>query len=105
MSGFTVLRLLTIGLGLLLVGGVIIAVWRDQYGEYGWIFLAGLLGAIFAFVAIFWGAQVQMGITCKNTAAQYGLPYQYSVSTPCLVFDDGRWIDINKVVNNRESSK
>jgi hypothetical protein len=104
MTGFTILRILTIVSGVLFIGAVVIAVWRDAYGEWGWIFLPVVSGAVFLFVGLFWVANVQAGVTCRNTATQYGLPYQYSVSTPCLVFDDGRWIDIDKVVNNRESS-
>jgi hypothetical protein len=104
MTGFTILRILTIVTGVLFIVGVVIAYWRDSYGEYGWVALPIIFGMAFFIIGLLWGMQAQSGVACKNTAAQYGLPYQYSVSTPCLVFDDGRWIDIDKVVNNRESS-
>jgi hypothetical protein len=65
--------------------------WREFLTFLG-CFIAG--ASAFIAVGIYvsnWAEEVQ----CRNTAAAMGVPYQYSISTPCLIKPEGKpWVPL-----------
>jgi hypothetical protein len=106
MDGFWWLRTLCLG-GLL--GGLAcigIAVWvRREYEDPPAAFVIGIAMVILAaVVGLTWGGFSMAGVGCKGKATQMGDEYHYGLSSGCLVNDDGRWIPVDQVFNNRQEA-
>ncbi len=70
----------------------------SPFGVLFWVF-AGLTLT----VGLAWATAAGEGVSCKNNAAQMGREYHYSMSTTCMVNDQGRWIPLDQVFNNQQS--
>jgi len=105
-SGFEIARWMFIGLVILGIVALVLW-WRYPYTDDRSLAI-GIACFVLGFCALavgaMWAAVAADGVSCKNNAAEMGLPFKYSFSTSCKVYDDGRGIPIDQLINNRESN-